>query len=788
MTRFWIVNYEFPRRTVAQLLRNQDNEFTFGLGQELRFDLLARPRAEDMPKTTVAAVDVAIRGGEGTSSPDRTELRNGLDIEEGDRYDYWQAWQKAEELRNRLRGLSYLEATVDLTTTPLAADRVQLDYVVEIGPKVRFVFEGDEPDGSLKQGLTNLWNGRSGEAFLEADLASFAEGRLYEKRYYTARVEISTERSPDELVVTVSIARGPRGTSVVVDITGNAAVPDALLLHALPKPSSAAFHDLITTKKPRLKQLLTLPFASLGYVAASVSDPAVTFDAVTGVLHVEIAVVEGARFRVAGVEIEGVSSINEEELRSRLELREGEPFPVTSLVKDRSEIASFYRDRGFPDVEVDADIVRRPAGAELEARFVVREGPEVRVGKVEVEGNEATREGVIRRELAFAPGEPLSLSSVNETQRRLYELGIFQSAEINVAGTGTSGESGARPIRIQVTETPDLEVDYGLRVSTEGFVQVLGELRAPNLFGRAQHAGLRALVGSNQQIFRFAYHSPYLSRYKLDTDFFVERSHQYEPPQPLVGDPSQESLAYTDKTWTFTAQQTRFLAKELSAQWSYTFKRVVTAYDVPDFDFGGLTQDRAILTGALIGDYRNNLVRPTRGSLWSVTFQAAPPKLGSDLKFTKLYGQLYTYVPLGANVVWASGFRFGAVDSFGERLAETNRFQAGGPNSVRGFAQGSLGPIDPIVLIRLGGSGLLVLNQEMRFPLFWKLRGVGFWDAGNAFETFSDMRLSNLRNSAGAGVRLELPFGLIRFDWAWVLDRKPGEDPWRFVFSLGHAF
>jgi outer membrane protein insertion porin family len=784
--QIWIVDYELPHRTRAQLVRNEDNEFTFGVSQELRFDLRDRSRAKEATRVAVAAVEVGFRSGEPPPELTAAELRSRLPIREADRYDYWLAWEEAENLRRRLRESSYLEATVDLTTTPLAGDRVKLDYVVDPGPKVRFVFSGDAASRSLKKGLVELWNGRSGEAFLESDLVSLAEGKLYQERYYEARVEVTSELLSNERTVTVSIESGPRGKRVRAAIEGNEAVPDSLLLQTLPKPSSSAFHDLITSKRPRLKQLLTLQYASRGYVAASVSDPEVSFDRDSGELRVTIPVAEGARFRVAAVELDGVSSDRSSELRSRLSLRQGDPFLVTSFVKDRSTIASFYRDRGYPDVEVDADIVKRPAGTELEARFEVREGSQIRVGEVDVAGNQVTRESVIRRELTFEPGEPLSVSAVSETQRRLYELGVFQSAEIGVEGT--TANSSERPVRVQVQETPDLELDYGLRASTDGFVEALGELRAPNLFGRAQHGGLRALLGRDRRIFRVGYHSPYLSRVKLDTDFFVERSFQYQPAQPIEGDPSQESFAFTDKTWTFTAQQTRSLAKELSAQWSYTFKRVVTVYDDPEFDFGALTQDRAILTGALIGDYRNNLVRPSKGSLWSVTLQAAPPKLGSDLKFVKLYGQLYTYVPVGRDVVWASGFRFGAADSYGERLAESDRFQAGGPNSVRGFAQGSLGPVDPIVMIPLGGSGLLILNQEIRFPLFWKLLGVGFWDAGNAFETVSDIRLSDLRQSVGAGLRLSVAFGILRFDWAHVVDRREDEKPWRFIFSLGHAF
>ena len=83
---------------------------------------------------------------------------------------------------------------------------------------------------------------------------------------------------------------------------------------------------------------------------------------------------------------------------------------------------------------------------------------------------------------------------------------------------------------------------------------------------------------------------------------------------------------------------------------------------------------------------------------------------------------------------------------------------------------------------------MLIFNQEIRFPIHWRFRGVGFYDAGNAFEELSDMSLAKLRSSVGAGLRVELPFGLLRFDWAWPLDPREGDDPWQFIFSLGHAF
>jgi outer membrane protein insertion porin family len=201
-------------------------------------------------------------------------------------------------------------------------------------------------------------------------------------------------------------------------------------------------------------------------------------------------------------------------------------------------------------------------------------------------------------------------------------------------------------------------------------------------------------------------------------------------------------------------------------------------------DFG-LSRVRSLVTGSLIGDHRDNLIRPRRGSLWLLTTQLSPELLGSDLRYTKIYGQFFTYVPLPGDVVWASGYRVGAANSFGQTLDLEDGFRAGGPNSVRAFEQDSLGPSD---IVAVGGGGILVFNQEIRFPLWWRFLGVGFYDAGNASKTASDMSFSELRQSVGAGLRFELPFGLVRLDWARVVDPLPGEKPWRLIFSLGDAF
>jgi outer membrane protein insertion porin family len=129
----------------------------------------------------------------------------------------------------------------------------------------------------------------------------------------------------------------------------------------------------------------------------------------------------------------------------------------------------------------------------------------------------------------------------------------------------------------------------------------------------------------------------------------------------------------------------------------------------------------------------------------------------------------------------------GVVPGADPLLLIENRFRAGGPTTVRGFAQNGLGPIT-IGDDSLGGQAVAVLNQELRFPIWKRVHGGVFWDAGNVWLLAREFRLGDLRQSVGGGLRVMFPFGPIRLEYAWVLKPRPGETKSRFVFGLGHAF
>ena len=111
-------------------------------------------------------------------------------------------------------------------------------------------------------------------------------------------------------------------------------------------------------------------------------------------------------------------------------------------------------------------------------------------------------------------------------------------------------------------------------------------------------------------------------------------------------------------------------------------------------------------------------------------------------------------------------------------------------NTLRGFATDSVDPVGglPSQDLNTGGEALLVLNEEWHFPIWRRLRGELFLDAGNVYQTISDFDPTDLRSSAGAGLRLDTPIGPIRVEYGWKLDRKPDESPGEIIFSIGTVF
>jgi len=217
-------------------------------------------------------------------------------------------------------------------------------------------------------------------------------------------------------------------------------------------------------------------------------------------------------------------------------------------------------------------------------------------------------------------------------------------------------------------------------------------------------------------------------------------------------------------------------------------------------------------SSSITRDTRNDPVDPSNGTYASASGQIAARAIGSEIGFGKgvFTGQLFHTIPHTKRIVFAGNARIGLAAGFprevqlpdGELsvtldLPPSERFYAGGDTTNRGFYLDRVGtrhdppqPSDTLDsdLLPIGGNGLVILNAELRAPVFGGLGVVGFVDSANVFAGASQIDLMELRTSVGSGVRYKSPFGPIRFDVGFKVDRQRGEGLTAWFVSFGQAF
>ena len=796
-SQLWILDYQVARNLWLRAIQENSSQYTLGFSHRLELDWTRSPY--EVSAGRAATEIVANVSLEGQIPSSGGQLLQKVRLKPGDRYDYWVAREDAARMEASLIGEGYRSAVVDVEGR-LDGDELALIFLVEAGPPLEIVWQGENPGNDFKKKIEGAWNGRIPEEFLVPDLAKRATRELRANRYYSARVEASVDETESGQRVVFDVNRGPRGSRVVLEFVGNETLADRELVDALPPTPSLAFFALLD-KPSELEKGLRLRYASKGYLGASIGEVETNFDATDQEFRVTIPVSEGVLSPITQIGFEGVEALSDSKLRQAVKLREGQPFSMSEVRQSQTELRATYREEGFPDVRIKSVMERMPEG--IRVTFQVEEGYRVRVGRVRIVGQHKTRDWVILRELTFKEGDPLLVSELQRSQKRLFDLGIFRSADVRIESEGRGEE--VQDVVVQVVEQTDLDVNYGLRynfrTSDETTTRVRSEgleghvrARLINTLGRGSNLAVAAFIRGDGNLYRVSYQVPRFFGWRIPTQLYFEQEQ----------DIRQEDLDIALDQWSVSVQQTRRLEEgasafrdKLSLQWNFSFGRFVLAEgealrseDVSIEEAAFRKEFRTVLGVSLIEDRRDSIANPTRGRFANITFQVSPQILGSDTAFFRVYGQLFYFYPLHESLVWASSYRLGLAAGSEEFLFIDNRFTAGGANSVRGFEQSSLGPFVDIdeTRVYVGGQAVVVMNQELRFPIYKSLHGGAYYDVGNVYLSAKDLSLDDLRHSLGAGLRFVLPVGAIRLDWARVLNPQPEDRLNRFHFSFGYAF
>lgn len=733
----------------------------------LQMDIVVRVIAG--PRARVGAITI-----QNQTQFANAEARSQVRLKEGSLVTSDRLNRVADRTRKWLAGKDYLGARVTIHRGAYDAhtNRVPVDFTLYAGLEVRVAVVGAKvPAATLRKLVPIYQEGAVDEDLLQEGRRSLRD--WFERAgYFDAQVSYTASEAPVQgpgnvvrqaaRVVTYQVERGDHHRLVEVGFTGNKYFGSELLRGRIKiQPAVYASPGRYSTQllQDDVTSIRTLYDAN-GFQECEVRSQLVDdYKSHRGDLSVKFVIVERQQTRVASLTIDGNQQLSQDELLGVVGSSKGQPYSEFNVSSDRDNILATYYDQGFSEARFSAEEEKvPPAGPSgsptVRLTYHITEGRQVLVAKVLLGGYEHTRPGVISRQVGIKAGEPLSEGAVVETQRKLYNLGIF--SRVSIAPQNPDGEDEKKTIVVMVDEARRYTIAYGLGFeaqrlgsSTSATTQSLSfaprgtlELTKANLTGRADSLSFKARASTIQGRALLTYVAP---NYFANPNFSLQLSAFYET--------SRDVQTFDSRRAEGSVGLAQKLSSTSSILYRYAYRHVVASnlrIAVEEIPLFSQNTEVSEFETTWLRDRRNSPSDPSRGDFENVDVSVAMKAIGSSANFIRVYLQNSTYRPIGRRLVFARSTRFGIQTVYGKSLSTDiplpERFFAGGGTTLRGFGLNQAGPRDPVTGFPIGGQAEIIFNQDLRFPMHLpligdRLGGAVFYDAGNVFPSIRKISL-----------------------------------------------
>ena len=636
--------------------------------------------------------------------------------------------------------------------------------------------------------------------------------KLYDKKGYKDAAITFTTSEPEngEVVLTLHVNEGKVVRIQHIIFEGNREFSSSQLRRLMQTKEESIFsfatswgnldQEVLKTDVERL----TAYYYDNGYVNVKVDEPQI--ERKDDGLDVTIKIEEGDQYRVGTVQLGGDVMGKETIVLAPLEMKSGEVFRASNLRKDVLSLTEGYGNYGYAFVNVEPATDLEPEKKLVDITYKIDKGPEVYFDRIEITGNTKTKDEVIRRELLVQEQQRFNGAELKASRARVQRLGLFQ--EVNMT-TQRSNEPDKIDLLVDIKEGQTGAFTAGAGFSTADHFLFNVRLSENNLFGSGDRVSINVDIGSLTRNILFDYTDPYTLNSYFTTQF---QAFNYKTE---FDDFDREGTGFSIQAlYPFTALGVRripFIGASLDeVRFGIQYKLEDTDITnlTPGFIIPSITEEAgrqlsSSIVPTLVRNTLNHPFDPTDGSIQNFSLQFAG--IGAGTNFLLAEGRTRFFYPVYKSPTWGTfvlstggraGWGIGQEGRNGNDIPLFERYFPGGINSVRGYQARSLGPREPVFDLTtgeivdtspVGGSVQLINNNEFIFPIVESLglRGVLFFDAGNAWTHDQGFDLSNLRYSVGWGVRWLSPVGPLRIELGYPLDRKPNEKSSVFQFSFG---
>ncbi len=528
-------------------------------------------------------------------------------------------------------------------------------------------------------------------------------------------------------------------------------------------------------------------YLSRGYLEFRIESTQVAISPDKQDISITINVSEGQKYVVSGVKLEGNYLDREDEFKSLVTIRPGEPYNADTVAETTKAFTDHFGNFGFafarveavPEIDRENNRVALVLKAEPSRRAYVR--------RINVSGNNRTRDEVIRREFRQYEASWYDGDKIRLSRDRVDRLGYF--TEVNVETQEVPGSPDQVDLVINVAEKPTGSLQLGAGFSSAEKVSVSFSIKQENVFGSGNYLGVDVNTSKYRRTLVFSTTDPYFTKDGISRT--LDLYYRTDKPYEDQGGNYKLVTAGTSVRFgvPFSETDTVFFGGGLERTEIKAGTNIPAAY-LAYSDTYGATSYAVPLTIGWSRDDRDSALAPNSGryqrlnSDWSVA---------GDARYVRANYQVQQYVPLNKKFTlafngelgWGSGLN-------GRPYPVFKNYYSGGLGSVRGFDQGTLGPRD-VTGASLGGPKKVTLNAEFIAPFPGAgndrtLRVFTFVDAGNVYGENDKVDLSQMRVSTGLGLSWISPLGPLRLAYAQPVRKFAGDRIQKLQFQIGTSF